>query len=360
MTQFHDDKIGGGHFGFLKTMAKIKSRFSWSHMAKDIQHFCKSCVVCQLRNVASRTEGPMENIPMPSKKWELVGMDIVGPLPKSWAGNCYLLVVVDHLTRYPEVVAMADQEAKTVVCAFLEKIVARWGVPTTIITDQGANFRSALMQEFYRQLGCQTKVSTPYHPQTNGLVERYNRTLKDSLAKLGLRSQADWESNVDWAVGNYRFCRQETLGDSPFFLMTGQDPTLPSDVVYRTGLEDAPVTDLEEWKVAQFERMKESRELLFENMARVQRRNKDRHDDENADRAREFPVGSLVKMISKARTPGVAKKLANRHEGPYRVIALSEKSGNVVTIDLGHGVTKTVNVSLLTPYVVRRFEWGVS
>jgi hypothetical protein len=199
----------------------------------------------------------MQAVQIPNRKFEQVGMDITGPLPRTRTGNRFVLVVVDYLSRWPELIAMPDQEATTIVKAFVNKVVARWGVPKKVVTDQGSNFGSAVVRLVYQQLGIARSSTTPYHPQSNGLVERYNRTLKDTVVKLAADYEAEWDQHLDWAAGNYRFALNDGLGDSPFFVVTGQDPRLPVTAVADDAEVEAMEGTVAEWKRQFFARMTE-------------------------------------------------------------------------------------------------------
>ena len=109
-------------------------------------------------------------------------MDIVGPLPRTSRGNRYILTVVDHFTKHAEAYALPDQEAPTVVRAFLNEFVSRYGVPYVIHTDQGTNFESNLFKEICKLLGITKTRTIPYHQQCNAQVERMNRTLVELLS----------------------------------------------------------------------------------------------------------------------------------------------------------------------------------
>ena len=109
-------------------------------------------------------------------------MDIVGPLPRSKSGNRYVLVICDYATRYPEAIPLRSIDAEH-IAEELIKVFAQVGVPREILTDQGSNFTSQLLAELYRLLHVHPIRTSPYHPQTDGLVERFNKTLKEMLRK---------------------------------------------------------------------------------------------------------------------------------------------------------------------------------
>ena len=117
-----------------------------------------------------------------SEPFSRIAMDIVGPLLRSRSGNKYLLVLCDYATRYPEAVPLKSIDAES-VAEELIKVFARMGVPQEILTDQGSNFTSQLLVELYRLLQVRPIRTSPYHPETNGLVERFNQMLKSMLRK---------------------------------------------------------------------------------------------------------------------------------------------------------------------------------
>jgi hypothetical protein len=351
MEAAHDSRYGGGHFDFNRTYAQLRTRFVWPLMASEVKEFCRTCRTCQLRNTSRKRSGYLEPMPIPKAKWQIIGMDIVGRLPKTNAGNKFVLVIVDYASRWPEAVPMPDQEATTIAKAFINKWIARWGVPETVVTDQGTNFTSAVVQLAFRQLGINRNPTTAYHPQTDGLVERYNGTLKASISKMASGWEAEWDQHLDWALASYRFTINAGLGDSPFFVVNGQDPRTPLDTISHRPEPDpssVPVGSLR-WKREFFSKMQETMAESKASIEASQALMKRRYDRS----AKPLPVqpGDLVKVLAKSRRPG--RKLRNKYEGPFRVARMGEHSDNVVVLDLGRGKEKHVNVALVSPFYSR-------
>ena len=147
-------------------------------------------------------------------------MDIIGPLPRSRSGNKYIPVVCDYATRYPEAMAIRSIEAER-IAEELVKLFARVGVPEEILTDQGSNFTSSLLAELYRTLHVHPIRTSPYHPQTDGLVERFNQTLKSMLRKSATKEGKDWDKLLPYLLFAYREVPQTSTGFSPFELLYG-------------------------------------------------------------------------------------------------------------------------------------------
>ena len=149
-------------------------------------------------------------------------MDIVGPLPKTARGHRYILVICDYATRYPEAMPLKRFTAPAVAEQLME-LFSRHGVPKEILTDQGTNFMSQLLQELYKMLGVKPVRTTPYHPQTDGLVERFNQTLKQMLRKIIDEEGRDWDKLVPYILFAYREVPQSSTGFSPFEMVYGRD-----------------------------------------------------------------------------------------------------------------------------------------
>ena len=171
-------------------------------------------------------------IPLPviSEPFQRVAMDIVGPLPKSRSGNRYILVMCDYATRYPEAVPLKSIDAEN-IAEELVKIFSRVGLPREILTDQGSNFTSQLLREMYRMLHISPIRSSPYYPQTDGLVERFNQTLKAMIRRTAVSEGNDWDKLIPYLLFAYREVPQASTGFSPFELLYGRSVRGPLDVV---------------------------------------------------------------------------------------------------------------------------------
>lgn len=194
-------------------------------MRKDIHHWSKACLTCATRDAGRATRPPLSPIPV-GGPFEKVGVDVV-QLPLSRQGNKYAVVFIDYLTKWVEVFPSPDQSALTIARLLME-VISRHGVPKELLSDRGAAFLSKLLHEIYNLMGIHKISTTAYHPQTDGLVERFNRTLTAMLAKTTETGGADWDDRLPYVLFSYRYCEQESTRDSPFFLVYGRDPVLPT------------------------------------------------------------------------------------------------------------------------------------
>jgi hypothetical protein len=203
LFRYHDDPLAG-HLGTKKTVGRIRCRYYWPGMVKDIKAYVKQCAICEKRKALGSSKAPLVPITPPDKPWQLMAMDIVGPLDVTENGNTYILVMGEYSTRYMIAAPMKDQTADSVHNAFREKIILTHGVPEEVLTDQGKNFLSKTMDDFYSQLGVKRKKTTAYRPCCDGLVERFNRTLVDMMASYLSTSTNKWDDYLSQRLHTIR------------------------------------------------------------------------------------------------------------------------------------------------------------
>ena len=167
-----------GHMGSKKTVERIAAHFSWPSLSFDVRKYCATCPQCQVvaRKLKSK-RAPLRPVDIVTEPFKKIAIDIVGELPRGTTGYRYILTIVDYATRYPEAIPLRSTSSKAIADALIHYF-SRVSIPDEIVSDQGSNFMSKLMAQLYEQLGI-TKIKTSvYHPEGNGLVERYNGTMK--------------------------------------------------------------------------------------------------------------------------------------------------------------------------------------
>ncbi|GFX00478.1 retrovirus-related Pol polyprotein from transposon 412 [Trichonephila clavipes] len=222
----------GGHFGVMKTLHRVRERFCWGKVRADVEQWCKSCDACSARKgpkIRSRGRLHRYNVGAP---FERIAFDILGPLPRTASGNKYLLVVMDYFTKWPEVYPIPDQEAHTIAEAVVQHWISRYGVPLQLHSDHGRNFVSAVLKGVCELLGIDKTKTTPLHPQTDGMVERFNRTILNNLSLMVSKNQQDWDQKVPLFLLAYRSAVHETTGYSPSQMLFGRDLRLPCDLLF--------------------------------------------------------------------------------------------------------------------------------
>ena len=225
----HDD-VTAGHLGVTRTLDKIRKRYFWPRMVRQIIRYVRTCRDCQSRKGTS--QGPIGLLKpiQPRLPFERLGIDLIGPFPLSKSRNKYIIVAVDYLTKW--VIAQPIPQAKTanVVDFFVRRIVLQHGAPYFLISDRGKCLTSDFAEKLYRDLQTNHLVTAAYHPQTNGLVERFNHTFAQMLSMYVDSCHDDWDEIVDFVVFAYNTSRQESTGASPFLLLYGREAVLPIDV----------------------------------------------------------------------------------------------------------------------------------
>ena len=303
-----------GHLGRDKTSRRILQRFYWPTVYKDVADYCRSCAECQKSCDQKVRRAPLVSLPIIGEPFERIAMDIVGPLPRSRAGNRFILVVCDYATRYPEAIPLRTIDAET-IAEELVKLFSRVGIPKEILTDQGSNFVSQLLTEIYRLLHIHPIRTTPYHPQTDGLVERFNKTLKSLLRKAAVDVGKDWDKLLPYLLFAYREVPQASTGFSPFELLYGRAVRGPLDVLREAWQADRRSSEsVVSHVLAMREKLARMTDLVRENLTQAQQQQKHWYD--RTAREREFQVGDQVLVL----LPTDANKLLARWQGPYRVL----------------------------------------
>lgn len=266
---------------------------------------------------------PLHPIPV-GGPFHRVGVDVL-QLPLTRGGNRYVVVFADYLTKWVEAFAVPDQTADTIARLLVEKVVCVHGVPEQLLSDRGANFLSDLVASVCRLLGI-TKINTSgYHPQTDGLVEKFNSTLTSMIAKSATKGD-DWDERLPYLLFAYRVCAQESTKESPFYLMYGRDPRLPTESAL-TPPSFACMVDLEDYRTALVAHLSEAWQLAKDNIVKAQERQKVQYD--RTSQETKFQVGDRVLVHMPAEMQGKERKLSRPFHGPYLITALTDCNAEV-------------------------------
>ena len=223
------DAIHGlSHPGAKASQRLVAAKFVWRGLKKDVRHWATTCLECQRAKVHRHTKAPLELFPVPERRFDHVNVDLVGPLPSSH-GFTYLLTMVDRTTRWPEAVPLTSLASVEMTRAFIGTWVARFGTPSDISSDRGAQFTSELWNAVAQSLGTKLHRTTAYHPQANGLCERFHRSMKASL-RAGLKD-SNWVDKLPWVMLGIRTAPKEDLQSSSAELVYGQPLRVPGDFV---------------------------------------------------------------------------------------------------------------------------------
>lgn len=228
------------HPGVKTTRKKVSRLYFWPGMNKDIHEWASSCEQCQKQKVSRHVKTPIQGISIPEAKFRHIHVDIVGPLPPS-DGYRYILTIVDRFTRWPEAYPITNIEAKTVAKVIVSQYISRFGIPERMTTDQGSQFESKLMNEMCKMLGIRHIHTTPYHPASNGMVERFHRQLKASIRAS--QNVVRWSEALPLILLGIRSSVKDDLGFSPSLLLYGQEIRLPDEIFTPFNENDFPDPD---------------------------------------------------------------------------------------------------------------------
>ena len=231
LTRNHDAPTAG-HFGSEKTLERLRHDAFWINMAKDVAEYCRQCPTCQQSKLSMPQRAPLQNIPI-GQPWQMIAVDIL-QVPLSSNNNRYLLVIQDYFTKWADAIPLPDQTASRITTELI-KFFCTYGPPQILHSDQGRNFESAIFTQVLDAFGICKSRTTPYHPQGDGMVERFNRTLLQ-LLRAYVTSQDDWETNLPYVLYAYRTAQHSSTGISPFLLLYGRHPT-PSQLATQLGYD---------------------------------------------------------------------------------------------------------------------------
>lgn len=232
---------GLSHPSVRATRKLICEKYFWPGINADINSFAKSCMECQRSKINRHTKSKFGSFDVPKGRFEHVHMDIVGPLPQS-NGHTYLLTMIDRFTRWVEAVPLRNILAATVAEKFVEVWIARFCVPLRLTTDQGSQFESLLFCEMSRFLGTHRIHTTTYHPQSNGMIERFHRHLKSAF-RAACRNN-NWHQQLPWILLGIRTSVKEDIGYSSSQLLFGQSLRLPGEFIINETNITTPTSEI--------------------------------------------------------------------------------------------------------------------
>ncbi len=321
-----------GHQGENKTFAKIAEFFYFPGMREEIGRYVASCPKCQ----QSKGHNPSRSYPLKpivtTRTNEMVEIDFE-KLSVSKDGYIGLLVAVDHFSKYAMAYPMKEFTGKAAALALYEEWVLTFGSPEIIQSDQGSQFESELFAEFTNLIGSHKTRSTPYHPQTNGLVERQNRTLVGMLRVACSRYQDDWPEHVKKMCFAYNCSRHESTKLTPNMLMLNREVATPMWWFFPNYL---PVTHLthSEFAKKHLLDMPLMNELARHNMKEAQVRQKRNHDKKIKGQY-EYKVGDLVMVYLNVVRKGNVRKLERQWRGPFAITRVFQE-GRYFEFENGH------------------------
>lgn len=349
VLQAHHDSPFGAHFGFTKMFYKIRQHFYWPNMAQDILEYVNSCPSCGARKLSiNKPVGELQPITA-TEPFDIIGIDLVGPLPRTKHGYKYILVIQDLFSKWPEAFPIKSKKAEEIVEVLLHHIVSRFGSPRQILSDRGTEFLNSLVNGMCRVIGSVKINTSGYRPQTDGQVERFNRTLMTALNHFVSSDQDNWNEFIPYILFAYRTSPQESTKLSPFEVLYGRIARSPllSGLVTADDLKLDPQSHSAEVAA----RFLTAYDIVRGNISIAQDRNRRSY---NVDRREyDYNVGDLVWFQLGAPKKGKVGKLAKKFEGPF-MITQKKSNLNYSIVDIERKAPSfVVNVNRIKPFASR-------
>ena len=338
----HDDV---GHMGIDRSIQLLRERYFWPDMYSSLKNQISNCQKCILRKVPPNQRAPLVNI-ITTQPLKLLCIDFLS-LEPSKGGIENVLVITDHFTKFAVAVPCRNQSAKTTATVLFKEFIEHFGFPVRLHSDQGRNFEGNIIKELCKLANIRKSRTTPYHPQGNGVCERFNRTLLNMLGTLSDQQKKDWKSYLGSVTHAYNCTEHDVTGFSPFFLMYGRQPRLPIDLILGHDPEKGS-SDYKTFVKSLRDRLSEAYELAKLQVSKCHKRQKSHYDQKQ--RGAQLKVGDRV-LVRKVGFQ-VKHKIANYWESdPY--IVLNQPNPDIpvfkVQLENNTGKIRTLHRNMLLP-----------
>jgi hypothetical protein len=344
LEESHDIAVSG-HMGEFKTLQRLKQLYYWPNMRRSVQKYISQCQSCQLNRGSNQLPiGLLQSLEIPGKRWETVTMDLITQLPVTKKGHDAIIVFVDKHSKMVHYAATTTKcTAENVARIFFDTVVRLHGIPKSIISDRDPRFTSKFWQQLWSLCGTQLKMSTAYHPQTDGQTERANRTLEDVLRNYVSNKQNDWDDHLTAAEIAVNSSVQSSTGFTPYYLNYGDHPVLPTQFPLQYINNDSLYDMLQQ--------LSSNLALAKKNMENA--RERQAHYANMSRRDVTFQVGEEVLLSTQnLKLPaGITRKLANKYTGPFKVLESVSETSYKLQLPKDWNIHPVFHVSLLKKYV---------
>lgn len=314
IKEFHDTPLGG-HQGLHRTYKKMKKYVSWKNMKRSIEDYIKKCISCQKNKMNQRkTKMPLEITSTARNPFEKCFLDIVGPLNITDDRNKYILTFIDDISKFVVASPIPNQEVETISKTFVKNIICKHGIPSEIVTDQGANFMSDIFKNVCKLLRIKKINTTAFHPESNGSLERSHLGLVEYLRHFINPDQSDWDNWLPFYAFTYNTTPHSATGLTPFEILYGHKASLPSTILAKpepTYAYDDYVSDLRQ-------KLRFCRDMAHKNLINAKEKSKENYDKKV--NVRIFSVGDKILLYDESVRRGKSKKLGQKWIGPYIII----------------------------------------
>ncbi|KAI7081079.1 hypothetical protein KC356_g9322 [Hortaea werneckii] len=354
MRIHHDDPLAG-HFGQEKTKELLQRKYWWPNMTQECVEYVKSCQLCQaMKSRRHRPYGEPQALPLPSRPWQELSMDFITDLPPTkWKGEVVdsILVIVDRYSKMNKYIPVSKRMTSASLADVLrDEVIRYYGVPKGILTDRGSVFTSEYWSEFAYEAQVKRRLSTAFHPQTDGQTERMNQTLEQYLRIYCSENQEAWAQHLTMAEFAVNNSVHHALRMSPFSIVYGWHPEIHQAPTRDESHEERVPAAAESAK-----RLREADEQLREhwNTATEQQLNSNKARSQ----PKEYRIGDKVLLSTKnLRMPGPKRKMNPRFAGPFRIQDAVGAQAYRLALPAKYRIHNVFHVSLLEPWYPRAGE----
>ena len=326
---------GLGHPGVQRTRDAVRAKFVWPNMNQEVSRWARECVPCQRSKIIRHTNPPIGDFEVPQRRFAHIHADLV-KMPLSNGYN-HLLTIVDRFTRWPTAIPIKDIGADTVMDALSHSWISTYGVPETITTDRGAQFTSRIWTQLLQTWGIKHNTTTAYHPQSNGMVERLHRRLKESLIALCKDERDKWFWRLPMTLLALRTTVKPDIGASPSDLVYGEGISIPGQLAGPPQLDDADL----------LQQQRSTLRSLQVEVERLQPKPTSHHRTPQTHIPESLATATHVLVLR----GGVQPCLTAPYDGPFRVL---ERGENGFRVQLPGRGSDIVALARLKPAFVSR------
>ena len=350
MREVHDAPTGG-HLGREKTYTRLTEQVYWRGVYDDVRDYVGGCLSCACIKASNRAQaGLLRPLPIPARRWETISMDFVGPLPETAAGHDWLLVVVDKFSKMVHLIPCNIKVTAVEVAQLVyDNVIRLHGFPESIISDRDTRFTSNFWQSLWQLTGTKLKMSSSYHPQTDGQTENVNRAVQDMLKAYVSDTRNDWDRHLTAMEIAVNTSRHASTGYTPYFLNHNQEMRLPFGIALKKAVTESSVPAA----ALAVAGMAANDEAARSKLIKAQEQQKAAADAHRRDEV--YIVGDQV-LLRTDHIRGHPYKLEGRYFGPFTVIAAGPVT---VTLDLPKDMRmhSTVHVEKVKRYTPSVGQW---
>ena len=346
LEQLHSSPLSGGHFALEKTLLRIRQRFWWPSMRKDVEKRISWCVPCAARSVAGKKNVAEIQPRKAGIRFHTLAADILGPVTKATkTGAKYILAMTDCFTKFVVTVPLVKTEAQDMAEAIVTGWILHFGVPDCLHTDQGTNFGSRVIQEMCQLLKIDKTRTSPYHPQGNGQVERYNRVIADMVSKYCSDNPQVWDEVLPYLNFVYNTTVHRTTRATPFALVYGQECQYPIDLFYPRPHDE--LMDRTEFVDDLDRKFHEAHSAARSHLGVNQERQKERYHKKVF--RRNYAEGEKVWLMSPHKAK--SRKFYLPWEGPWEILEQTSEVNYKIAKKGKEDKWKIVHFNMLKPFV---------